>query len=929
MRRAVVCIRGSHLIQGIRRFVRGTAGRFGLHPFYHLVGLGSALCLLPIVTAFCLLWQQRTDATARAGVNLQNISQAVADQTDRVVGSLELAEDRLLDHLALDEDGPTGERLRIAESSQLHGLMRDVISGMSQAYSLSLVDELGDLANSSTEFPTPAISLADQEYFKFALAHPEIERFFGATVVNRASGEQTFFLVRRLARRDGAFRGLLIGAVKVAYFQRLFGANVLSKGGSITLFREDGTLLVRHPAVPLAATAGRQKEFRASFFAADHGAIRRTGVFDGIERLTAVSSLPRYPLKVSVSELFGNVLASWRTQAIWTGGLAGMSCIVIAVTIVLAARRLQDKQRLEAARSALTIDEERKRADREIAEQHARFGLALDTMSQGLLMFDRDNRLLLANAAIVRMLGLGADAVRGGMPASDILRAVVGAGNTSVAVPVVIASYRKMVEEKVPCRFIRTLPDGRQLAGTFVPNDDGWLVTYEDITEIRKADARIAHMAMHDALTNLPNRIMLRTRNEELLAGAGGCGSFGILCLDLDNFKTVNDTLGHPAGDKLLCEVAKRILASARRTDLVARLGGDEFAIVTSLDEDRQTTAAMAARLVEVIRAPYVINGQRVLIGVSIGIAMAPIDGSDADTLMKNADLALYQAKRDGRGCFSFFESGMEQQAVDRRHLEDELHDAYLAGDLRLFYQPLIEVATRRIIGFEALLRWAHPTRGMVLPATFIPIAEENGLIIPIGEWVLQQACADAVAWPDGIKVAVNLSPVQFRSDRLVQSVAAALDASRLAPGRLELEITESTMMQDTAATLAVVTALKELGVRISMDDFGTGYSSLAYLQKFPFDKVKIDQAFVREIGQPINLAIIHAVTGIAASMGIRTTAEGVETEAHFACVAEARCDEVQGYLFSRPRPSDEIAAMLENGLPGLVGAPVPAVICG
>lgn len=485
-------------------------------------------------------------------------------------------------------------------------------------------------------------------------------------------------------------------------------------------------------------------------------------------------------------------------------------------------------------------------------------------------------------------------------------------GNLSENIPAVVDFYLKLVQQNTPAKVIRRLPDGRQLTVNFAPHNDGWLVTFEDTTEARNADERITYLAMHDALTSLPNRVMLRTRTDEALAAITGGGGFAVLCLDLDNFKDVNDGLGHPAGDALLCEVATRILSVTRHSDVVARLGGDEFAIVALRDDDAGI-ATMASRLVEAIRVPYEIDGQMVLIGTSIGIAMAPADGTDPDTLMKNADLALYRAKSNGRGCYAFFEPSMEQHLVDRRRVEIELRNALAQGEFELYYQPVLKVATRHIIGFEALIRWRHGTRGMVPPDKFIPIAEENGLIVQIGEWALNQACLEAASWPGSLKVAVNLSPVQFRTGNLLETIVAALDASGLAANRLELEITESSVMQDADATLAIIKAIKSLGVRLAMDDFGTGYSSLAYLQKFPFDKVKIDRAFVRDSGQATNLAIIRAVTGIAQSMGIETTAEGVETEDQFARMAVEGCHEAQGFLFSRPRPGSDVMAMLAS----------------
>jgi predicted signal transduction protein with EAL and GGDEF domain len=364
----------------------------------------------------------------------------------------------------------------------------------------------------------------------------------------------------------------------------------------------------------------------------------------------------------------------------------------------------------------------------------------------------------------------------------------------------------------------------------------------------------------------------------------------------------------------LLCEVAERIHSVTRISDIVARLGGDEFAILVGEADSREALASMATRVVEVTGAPYTIEGQIVFVGASVGIAMAPFDGTDPDTLMKNADMALYRAKSEGRGRFAFFEPDMEQNVADRQRIERELHDAMATGGLDLYYQPILKVASRRIVGFEALMRWHHPTRGLVPPADFIPVAEENGFIIALGEWALNKACRDAVRWPHHIRVAVNLSSMQFRSGSLVQAVTDALASSGLAANRLELEITESAMMRDADAASAKLRQLKALGVHISMDDFGTGYSSLAYLQRFPFDKVKIDRTFVHDIRQTTNLAIIRAVADIAASMGITTLAEGVENEEQFARVAAAHCDEVQGFLFSPARPSSEIEAMLAYG---------------
>ena len=446
------------------------------------------------------------------------------------------------------------------------------------------------------------------------------------------------------------------------------------------------------------------------------------------------------------------------------------------------------------------------------------------------------------------------------------------------------------------------------------------LVAVIDVTERRRAEARISHMAHHDALTDLPNRLLFRERLDEALVRMRRHDEgLAILCLDLDHFKDVNDTLGHPVGDKLLRAVARRLSGALRESDVVARLGGDEFAIIQTSIATPEDASHFAIRLVELIGEPYDIDGHHVIVGASVGIALAPGDGDNPDRLLKNADMALYRAKGDGRGTFRFFEPEMDARVQARRALELDLRKALVAGEFEMFYQPLVNLSDNAVTGFEALLRWRHPVRGMVSPADFIPLAEEIGLIVPLGEWVLRQACAEAATWPDHVKVAVNLSPVQFKSRNLLPAVMMALASSGLPATRLELEITESVLLSESEANLATLHQLRALGVRISMDDFGTGYSSLSYLRTFPFDKIKIDQSFVRELSASGDcMAIVRAVAGLGSSLGIPTTAEGVETDEQLEWLRGEGCTEVQGYLFSPPRPAHEIARLLAlGGMPG------------
>lgn len=438
------------------------------------------------------------------------------------------------------------------------------------------------------------------------------------------------------------------------------------------------------------------------------------------------------------------------------------------------------------------------------------------------------------------------------------------------------------------------------------------------VEAVEERERQIAHMAFHDALTGLPNRTLLREQIALALHRHGGA-DFALFCVDLDNFKAVNDTLGHPTGDALLCDVATR-LAETCPQGFIARLGGDEFAVV--VQDGSSTADQMGRAIVQALTRPFTVNGHRIVVGGSVGIALAPQDGQDATSLLKNADLALHRAKHDGKGSHRFFENAMDAEAQARRAMEVDLHDALRNGELELHFQPLFGLSQNRVTAFEALMRWNHPVRGMVSPAEFIPLAEETGLIIPIGEWALHEACRIATTWGNDIRVAVNVSPVQFRSATLNSIVLQALARSGLAPQRLELEITESLFIDNVEATLASLYSLKVLGVRVALDDFGTGYSSLSYLRSFPFDKLKIDRSFIVDLlANDGATAIIRAITTLADALGIETTAEGVESSEQLAILRSEGCNQIQGYLFSRPIPARDVPALLEKLSPERIAA--------
>ncbi|MBR0894060.1 EAL domain-containing protein [Bradyrhizobium tropiciagri] len=555
----------------------------------------------------------------------------------------------------------------------------------------------------------------------------------------------------------------------------------------------------------------------------------------------------------------------------------------------------------------------------ELHETNLRLDAALTHMSQGLCLYNSEARLQVANRRFCEIFDISPELVVPGMTMEDVLDLSIAAGNHGDRTVADLLAERERSMAQHEGNYLQHLTDGRIIAIAQRPTTDGgWLVTCEDVTEQQRAESQIAFMARHDALTKLPNRTLLAERIELAVAQVGRGLGFAVFCLDLDNFKQVNDTLGHPVGDELLCAVADRLNACVREVDTVARLGGDEFAVIQCGVQGGDEAERLARRIVECVGAPYELNGHRVVVGCSVGISMSPGDGATGEKLLKNADVALYRAKMEGRGTWRFFEPAMDASLQRRRAIELDLREAMAKDEFSLFYQPLYDLHLDRICGFEALLRWHHPKRGLVPPDQFIPIAEEIGLIGPLGEWVLNRACEQAVTWPGEMKLAVNVSAVQFRDPDFIDVVVNALAASKLSPRRLELEITESVFLANSNETLATLHKLKAQGVRIALDDFGTGYSSLSYLRSFPFDKLKIDKSFVRDATATHgSKSIVRAVISLGRSLGMTTIAEGIETVEQLDHMRAEGCNEAQGFLFSHPVPVTEIAAKileLRNG---------------
>ncbi|MGA7971298.1 MAG: EAL domain-containing protein [Pseudolabrys sp.] len=545
-----------------------------------------------------------------------------------------------------------------------------------------------------------------------------------------------------------------------------------------------------------------------------------------------------------------------------------------------------------------------------LRDANLRLDAALDNMSQGLCLFDEQDRLAVVNRRFLDIFGLEHEAAVPGTTFSSVLaHSAACQKSADSTIEEMLADQRACIGRQEPETHYYELGDDRVIASVYNPTPNGgWVGTFEDVTERRRAEAQIMHMARHDALTGLPNRALFREKLEQKLAYNE---TFAVHFIDLDRFKTVNDTLGHPVGDALLSAVTERVQMAVRGADIVARLGGDEFAVIQTGARPTDATD-LAGRLIQLIAEPFEVLGNQIVIGASIGIAMAPDDGNESDQLLRNADMALYRAKGDGRGAYHFFEPEMDAEMQLRGALELDLRKALSEQQFEVHYQPILNIVSGDVVGVEALLRWNHPDRGRVSPDLFIPIAEETGLIVSLGDWVLRQACRDATTWPSHVSVAVNLSAVQFRNPTLVYSIASALADTGLAPTRLDLEITETVFLQQDQATLETLRQIRELGAGISMDDFGTGYSSLSYLRSFPFDKIKIDRSFTQELGKQGDcLAIVRAVTRLGSSLGMITLAEGVETPEQCEILRAEGCDQAQGFLFSPPVNAKQIGELL------------------
>jgi diguanylate cyclase (GGDEF)-like protein len=770
-----------------------------------------------------------------------------------------------------------------------HEVLRVRAEGYSDVAGVNLFDSEGMLINSSETWPVPDIKISDRPYFKAFKSGAAATPVLIELVQSRFSAGWATVIAHKVTGPKGEFLGVVTRAITPASFEKFFASLALGEGAAISMYHRDGTLLARYPHVE--AMIGRNFSsgplHQQILSRSDHGTMRLTSPLDGLDRLASIRALPDFPISIIATTTVAAALADWREQTRYLIAVAGLSVLVITVMLFLVVRKLSQQHQLEKQR----------------------LDTAVNNIPQGLVVYDRLARVTVCNRRYIEMFGLSPDVAKPGCTMQDLISHRKETGSFDGDVGEFCAAIIRNVALGKVTHQITEAPGGRSILIINQPLDaGGWVATIEDVTERRRAEEQITHLAHYDALTDLPNRALFHEKLKQELAHIAPGEQLAVLYIDIDEFKNVNDTLGHLIGDELLKSVAVSLDRCVAATDFVARLGGDEFAIVQTAVKNSAEVSGLVTRVFDAIREPYECLGHQLTTDASIGIALAPQHGADLDQILKNADLAMYAAKSAGRRTYRFFEPEMDARVRARRILEMELRQAITDGVLEVYYQPCVNLQNNKITGCEALLRWQHSERGMISPAEFIPIAEETGLINPLGEWVLTTACAEAATWPDDIKLAVNVSPVQFKSGTLALKIVAALAASGLAANRLELEITEAVLIRDDEAALAVLHQLRDIGVRIALDDFGTGYSSLSYLQRFPFDKIKIDRCFVDDIAEPDGSAcIVQAIVNIAAERHMTTTAEGVETQQQRELLRALGCAEMQGHLFSPPQPAAEL----------------------
>ncbi|MCP4619681.1 MAG: EAL domain-containing protein [Bradyrhizobium sp.] len=995
-------------------------------PVMWLILCGAILSATILAGTIVIIGQFRERALANGQRELQNTILLLTRHFDQQFEDSNIIARSVIAQTGIAQMTSPDEFRRRISGADVHERLQSVAGVLSYIGDIHIFDVNGRLINSSAG-SLPDIDISDRAYFSTLRAGSSDKSAIAESVRSYITGDWTTIIAHRLSGPDGIFLGVMARRIDPANFEKFFASLSLGEGAAISMFHHDGTLIARHPHV--ASMIG-QKFASAPLVDSvqAHGGIRTLQVkspVDGQDRLGVAAALRDHPITVVATTTLASVLADWRDQT--RAVIAGACLLMLAIgaTLLLIIRQ---------------IDRQSRETQQRLESQKQQLDTALNNMTQGLVLYDGNERLVLCNQRFIDMFGLSSDIVKPGAHARDVMHHRVRTGSfegdadefydniqCSIAngeVTTTVASstdgrwfqivnqplsqggwvatieeiterqrleqerdrnytFLSQILDHIPSQITvkdardrryllanrvaeeqfgvpreqiigktasdlfpqhsidvinadddKTLQSGglfkdehtwdsqvlgkRYITSTRIgirdsAGDVRYLVNVvNDVTERRHADEKIAHLAHYDPLTDLPNRVLFREQMERELQKVSRGEQFALLYIDVDEFKGINDSLGHHVGDELLKAVAGRIKGCIRENDLIARLGGDEFAVIQTGVKGVNDVLDFVTRVRAALRQPFQCLGHHLSSDASIGIVLAPQDGTDTDQLIKNADLAMYGAKADGRRTYRFFEPAMDASAKARLALEQDLRHALTNGGLEIHYQPLVDLRTDRVTGCEALVRWRHPERGMISPAAFIPVAEDTGLIVELGEWVLRTACAEAANWPEHVRLAVNVSPVQLREPTLALKIASALAASGLPANRLEIEITEAVLIGDDATALTILHELRAIGVRIALDDFGTGYSSLSYLKRFPFDKIKIDRCFITDIAEADGSSVIvQAVVNIAASCNMTTVAEGVETPQQKELLRALGCTQMQGFLFSGARPSAELRKLL------------------
>jgi diguanylate cyclase (GGDEF)-like protein len=872
-------------------------------PFNRFAAIAAALILAIGATDAFVIRMQRDASIAAYETAMTNLSRVVSGQTAYALAAV----DSLMTEVAVQV---ADRAWREDFGAHASAILANLGKPPSDLESLAVIDAAGRVVAATPDGPAPGADLSASEVYKSL-------RGGGTAPILAAPVENGLVLARRLSGSNGQFAGAVVATISSASLQEFFG-RIVPPTRKVTLISDGGAVLMQYPA-GMAAPAGEAARARRLVFP-DGACVAYFGP-DIVGDAPVAGSICRseaLPIAVETTASGAEVLAFWEQERI--GCVAGgvLASLVALWLLQIFARQMR---RLEISERSLAAEKQA------VEAAHKQLDVALSNIAQGVTFFDGAHRLIVANRRFCELYDLPEDCARPGATLAQIADAICRHdGPKGLDGASFLASLQDIANARTPNASVWELESGRMLAIQRRPlPDGGWVATLEDITDRRRAEDKISYLAQHDALTGLVNRSVLNERISQVAEAASRDGRFAVLFVDLDRFKAVNDTLGHDVGDALLKEVASRLKELVRTRGTIARFGGDEFVILLTGISGPDEVGEWARKLIAVVSAPYKIQQHEVLIGASVGIELSKGEPDSVDALVKHADMALYMAKAQGRGVYRFFEPDMDSQTRDRHRLEAALRNALAERQFELAYQPIFDTRSGEVCAFEALLRWNQPERGPTPPDEFMTVAEQCGLIIPIGEFAIQQACWQAAQWPGDIRVTLNLSPVQFRAVSLVPAIAEALTATGLAPNRLELEITEAVLTQANARNLSTLQRLRDLGVMLVLDDFGVGYASMSRLRQFPFDKIKIERGFIRDLtATPEAVHFVRAIVSLCRNLNIRTTAKGVETEAQAALLIAEGCTEIQGFFSGRPGPAASVPlALAQRGVAAeLLGTP-------